>query len=113
MGETSRNVWQCAPFNVSEAKTSCFEGDKKINGPGSYEPKYYKDLNKGSEGVGYVFASKVDRFKTANKTPPAHQSPILKLTYAEPEPLNRSPQPSPTLVTHASLSPSWRALQRK
>lgn len=37
---------QCAPFNTSQVKVSTFDIEQTKYGPGTYEPKYFKDLNK-------------------------------------------------------------------
>ena len=66
-GKTSfdNNAEFCAPFNTSVVKVSTFDVPETNYGPGSYNSVYYKDLNKSNVGnKNYVFASRVERFKT-------------------------------------------------
>ena len=42
----SIDAFCCAPFNVSDVKNSYFDVAETNYGPGSYNSKYYKDLNK-------------------------------------------------------------------
>jgi hypothetical protein len=56
----------------------------RSTGPGSYSPKYHKDINKNCVNSGYVFASKVNRFKNENKDAVVAKNanaPPLKLIY--------------------------------